>query len=171
MIRHVVFSHGKESGPWGTKIQALATVARNLGWHVSSLDYQGMDDPSARVARLIAEGPQMGPSPVLVGSSMGGHVAAAAAASLGCGGLFLMAPAFFMPGYEHLTPAAVDCPVEIVHGWRDDVVPVEHSVRWARACGATLHLLDDDHRLTARLEEICALFDLFLKSRCGALEI
>ena len=141
------------------------------GWQVVSLDYQGMDDPSARVAHLVAAGPMVGPAPVLVGSSMGGHVAAAAGEALGCGGLFLMAPAFFMSGYEHLTPAAPDCPVEIVHGWRDAVVPVEHSIRWARSCGATLHVLDDDHRLTDRLPEVCVLFDRFLAAHCGATEV
>ncbi len=171
MIRHVVFSHGKESGPWGTKIQALSQVARNQGWRVVSLDYQGMDDPAVRVAHLVAAGPAVGPAPVLVGSSMGGHVAAAAAGALGCGGLFLLAPAFFMPGYEHLTPLACDCPVEIVHGWRDEVVPVEHSIRWARSCGATLHVLDDDHRLTERLPEVSDLFGRFLTARCGVAEV
>ena len=27
----VVFSHGKESGPWGSKITAMAAVVRELG--------------------------------------------------------------------------------------------------------------------------------------------
>jgi len=32
MSEHVVyFAHGKESGPWGIKITALAQVARELG--------------------------------------------------------------------------------------------------------------------------------------------
>ena len=30
--RHVVFSHGQESGPWGRKIAALADVARSEGY-------------------------------------------------------------------------------------------------------------------------------------------
>lgn len=36
----VVFSHGKESGPWGSKIQALAKVAERLGGDVISVDYR-----------------------------------------------------------------------------------------------------------------------------------
>ena len=51
--RTVCFSHGKESGPWGTKIEALAEVARTSGWGVESLDYQGMADPDQRVAALV----------------------------------------------------------------------------------------------------------------------
>jgi len=36
----VVFSHGKESGPWGSKIKALAKVAERLGGNVISVDYR-----------------------------------------------------------------------------------------------------------------------------------
>ena len=32
--RHVVFSHGKDSGPWGSKITALAETARSEGYNV-----------------------------------------------------------------------------------------------------------------------------------------
>ena len=46
----VCFSHGQESGPWGTKIQTLAETARAADWAVESLDYQGMADPLERVA-------------------------------------------------------------------------------------------------------------------------
>ena len=35
----------------------------------------------------------------------------------------------------------------IVHGWRDDVIPVENSVRYAKQYNAALHILDGDHRL------------------------
>jgi pimeloyl-ACP methyl ester carboxylesterase len=158
MTRYVVFSHGKESGPWGTKIAALADVARDAGWGVESIDYQGIDDPDARVAKLIAEGVAFGPRPVLVGSSMGGHVATAAATALNARALFLMAPAFDMPGYEHLTPAPNAAPVVIAHGWGDDIVPVEHSIGWARRYGATLHILNTDHRMQDQLAALGRLF-------------
>ena len=45
-------------------------------------------------------------------------------------------------------------PVCIVHGWRDDVVPVAHSIRYAEQARATLHVLDGDHRLTGNIDEI-----------------
>ncbi|MGH8540495.1 MAG: alpha/beta hydrolase, partial [Stenotrophobium sp.] len=35
----VCFAHGKESGPWGTKITHLAEVARGHGYEVMSPDY------------------------------------------------------------------------------------------------------------------------------------
>jgi pimeloyl-ACP methyl ester carboxylesterase len=158
----VVFSHGKESGPWGTKITAMAAVARDLGAAVESVDYRGLDDPAIRIRKLVAAGAELKEPMVLVGSSMGGHVAAAAASRLGARGLFLLAPAFYMAGYEEYTPQDVACPTAIVHGWHDDIVPVENSIRWAREHQAALHVLNSDHRLEDQIEAICLLLRAFL---------
>jgi len=158
----VVFSHGKESGPWGGKITAMAAVARDLGCAVESVDYRGVDDPLARVEMLIAAASRV-PKPIaLVGSSMGGHVSAAAASLVRPRGLFLLAPAFYMPGFEAHTPQDVPCPTAIVHGWRDAIVPVENSIRWAHEHRAALHVLDSDHRLEDRIAAICSLLRDFL---------
>jgi pimeloyl-ACP methyl ester carboxylesterase len=100
---------------------------------------------------------------LLVGSSMGGHVATAAAARLNATGLFVLAPAYFMPGFEELTPAPPSMPIDIVHGWRDDIVPIDNSIRFARACHATLHIVDGDHRLTDNIEEINGYLRLFIR--------
>jgi pimeloyl-ACP methyl ester carboxylesterase len=164
----VVFSHGKESGPWGSKITAMAKVAQNLALPVESVDYRGMDDPGARVKRLVEVGKSLGESLVLVGSSMGGHVAAGAAAELNPRGLFLLAPAFYMAGFEQHTPQHVAAPTVIVHGWRDDIVPVENSIRWAREHRAALHILDSDHRLEDQIEAVCRLLRAFLESTLPA---
>jgi len=158
----VVFSHGKESGPWGTKITAMAVVARDLGAAVESVDYRGLDDPATRVRKLIGAGAELKEPMVLVGSSMGGHVSAAAASRLGARGLFLLAPAFYMAGYEEYTPQDVACPTAIVHGWHDDIVPVENSIRWGREHQAALHVLNSDHRLEDQIEAICLLLRAFL---------
>ncbi len=162
MARYVVFSHGKESGPWGTKISALAEIARAEGYEVESVDYRGIDDPHARVTRLLAYCRDFQGRLVLVGSSMGGHVSTAASRLLRTGGLFLLAPAFYMPGFEDQTPQPAACPITIVHGWRDDVVPVANSVRFAGEHRATLHVLDTDHRMQDRIREIGYYFEYFL---------
>jgi len=158
----VIFSHGKESGPWGSKITAMAAVARDLGSAVESVDYRGVDDPRARVEMLIAAASRVPKPIVLVGSSMGGHVSAAAASVVRPRGLFLLAPAFYMPGFEAHTPQAAPCPTAIVHGWRDAIVPVENSIRWAHEHKAALHVLDSDHRLEDRIAAICSLLRDFL---------
>jgi alpha-beta hydrolase superfamily lysophospholipase len=131
-VNTVVFSHGKESGPWGAKITAMAAVVRELNMAVESVDYRGLDDPAQRVEKLLAVGRELQAPIALVGSSLGGHVAAAAASRLETAALFLLAPAFYMPGFEKYTPQDVAVPTAIVHGWHDDVVPVDNSIRWAR---------------------------------------
>lgn len=160
----VVFSHGQESGPWGTKIRAMAEAVKAMGCSADSIDYQGIADPTERVDKLIAAVSGIDDALVLVGSSMGGHVATAAADRLNARGLFVLAPAYFMPGYEDLTPTPPRMPISIVHGWHDDIVPVENSIRFAASCQATLHIVDGDHRLTANIDEINDYLRLFLDS-------
>jgi pimeloyl-ACP methyl ester carboxylesterase len=158
----IVFSHGKDGAPWGPKIVAMAEVARRHGLQVASIDYQGMDDPAARVAKALEFCRGLAAPPVLVGSSLGGHVAAAVSAELPTRALFLLAPAFFMRGFEQYTPIPGQCPIEIVHGWNDTVVPVENSIQFARMHKTALHVLDSDHRLTSSIAVICELLDAFL---------
>jgi pimeloyl-ACP methyl ester carboxylesterase len=132
----------------------MADLVKGLGCNADSIDYQGMADPTDRVNKLIEACQHLEDSLLLVGSSMGGHVATAAAAPLNAAGLFVLAPAYYMPGYEELTPEPPDLPICIVHGWRDDIVPVENSIRFAASCNAELHVLDGDHRLTENIDEI-----------------
>jgi pimeloyl-ACP methyl ester carboxylesterase len=160
--RYVVFSHGKDSGPWGRKITALAEVARSEGYEVESVDYRGIDTPRARIDKLIEVCKTLAGDLVLVGSSLGGYVTVAAASMLHARGAFLMAPALYMDGLPPLRERVLDCPAAIVHGWGDQVVPVEHSIRFAREAGTSLHLLDDDHQLHEQLRFIKYLFEYFL---------
>jgi surfactin synthase thioesterase subunit len=67
-----------------------------------------------------------------------------------------------MAGYEEYTPQDVACPTVITHGWHDDIVPVENSIRWAREHRAALHLLDSGHRLEDQIEAICLSLRAFL---------
>jgi alpha/beta superfamily hydrolase len=162
MALTVVFSHGKDSGPWGRKITAMAALARDSGLGVESVDYRGLDDPAVRVEKLVTVAAGIPQPLILVGSSLGGHVSAAAAARLRPRGIFLLAPAFYMPGYESYTPQDVPCPAAIVHGWHDDVVPVGNSIRWAREHHAALHVLNSDHRLEDRIDAISSLLRSFI---------
>src|SRR2546429_4664372 len=97
-FRHVVFSHGQESGPWGRKISALAEVARSEGYDTHSVDYRGIDEPRARVARLVDFCKELTGDLVLVGSSLGGYVAATSASLLPARGGVPLAPAPYPQG-------------------------------------------------------------------------
>jgi alpha/beta superfamily hydrolase len=161
MSKLVVFSHGMESGPWGTKIKALAEVAKQCGYAVESIDYQGIADPDERVKKLLAHQPQA-ETLVLLGASMGAYVSAVAAEYLNVSGLFLLAPAFYMPIGQQQNPPACAQLTRVIHGWQDDVVPVEHAIRYAQDHGVALELLQDGHRLIDVLPQIKVSFANFL---------
>ena len=155
------FAHGKESGPWGSKIKALADVARSRGYQVESPDYSDLMDPEKRIERLLEVTKDVNVT-MLVGSSMGGYVSAVASSVIKPKGLFLMAPAFYIPGYAVQAPRPVAEKTVVAHGWNDEIVPVGHSINFAREYKAQLHLLDSDHRLNDQLEFLCVLFGCLL---------
>lgn len=159
----VCFAHGKESGPWGTKITRLADVARARGYEVVSPDYSHTHDPKLRVEQLL----KLRPSArrlVLAGSSMGGYVSAMACAKLKPIALFLMAPALYFPGWDE-EPQGCPAMTSVVHGWNDDIVPVEVGQRFSETQKpkAALHLLDSGHTLTDQLPLLAKLFDDLLE--------
>ncbi len=159
----VLFSHGKESGPWGTKIKRLAVIAEDMGCIVESIDYTDTMDPDLRVERLLeALAGEKNPL-VLVGSSMGGYVSLVASASVDVKSVFLMAPALYITGYERQEYRSRCSHVEIVHGWSDDVIPAESSIRYAREADCALHLISGDHALSQSIEVVAGLFGRFLE--------
>ncbi|NVN91680.1 MAG: alpha/beta hydrolase [Desulfuromonadales bacterium] len=163
--RHTVcFSHGKESGPWGAKIIALAEVAKEKGFNVVSIDYEGDTDPDCRVKRLYCEFKPSAGINILVGSSMGGYVATVASQHFSPDGLFLMAPAFGMKGYREQFPVPCASKISVVHGLHDEVVPYINSMEFAVKNNAQFHLLDDGHQLIDSIPIVCDLFARFINS-------
>lgn len=160
----VYFSHGKESGPWGSKIQRLAKVAKAYNFSVDSIDYSDILDPDLRVERLIQVLKNEEEDFVLVGSSMGGYVSLVAGEQVNAKGLFLLAPALFMKGYKTQNYSA-STDIEIVHGWSDDVIPPENSIKFAKHSDCSLHLISGDHRLNTSIETVENLFSQFLKTQ------
>ncbi|TJY60898.1 alpha/beta fold hydrolase [Sinimarinibacterium sp. CAU 1509] len=157
----VCFAHGKESGPWGHKITRLAEIARDRGFQVISPDYSHTHDPATRVQYLLRLNPTARQL-VLVGSSMGGYVSAMACAELRPQALFLMAPALYFPGWDD-EPQGIPALSSVIHGWRDDIVPVERGLRFAQLHRSELHLLDAGHTLVECLPTVAMLFDHLLQ--------
>lgn len=158
----VVFAHGKESGPMGSKILHLSDIAKRFGAEVLSPDYSDLDDADQRVDRLLALKLPSHDMLILVGSSMGGYVSTVASQVLKPVGMFLMAPAFGMPGYAMQNPMPGVQRICIVHGWQDETIPVDNVLRFAQAHCTELHVIEGDHRLTAALPTVGRLFDDFL---------
>lgn len=164
----VIFSHGHLSGPQSLKIVELEPIARSAGFDTLAIDYRDQrDDPVARADRLIEVVRGQAVKPVLVGSSMGGWVAMHAAETVPVAGLFMMAPALFLEdripsGVVPASYAPRSNRLAVIHGWHDDTIPWQHSLRFAEANNAALHLLDSDHRLESALPELKAIFRQFI---------
>jgi alpha/beta superfamily hydrolase len=159
----VLFAHGKESGPLGSKMKHLVNIAERHGAQVLSPDYSDLSDPQARVERLSNMELPAHNRLILVGSSMGGYVSCVVSGLLKPEGLFLMAPAFGLPGYAVQHPIPVAQHTCVVMGWQDEVVPVGGVIAFAKTHSTTLLLLDADHRLKTALPELGELFDQFLR--------
>ena len=115
---------------------------------------------------------------VLVGSSLGGFVAARAAEMAAAlpateapriTGLFLLCPAFDLPGYPLDRPEQPlrGSAVQLVHGRHDDIVPLETSLRAGADWRGTVTVVEDDHPLHASVAVICNQLRHFLNSLCA----
>ena len=160
----VVFSHGKESGPHGEKIQAMRAVAQELGFKTVSIDYTACQDEVERKSLLRSYLSNQSGKIILVGSSMGGYVSAALANEFELSALFLLCPALSLEGYERVDYTPRTDKIVLVHGWNDDVVPVESSIQFAREHKAMLHLLPDNHRLSGSISHLVIWLESLLKS-------
>ena len=159
---HVVFSHGLDGSPFSTKIRALYEIAEGEGFEVAAVDYRGITDPEERVQMLSDFCRDFSGHLVLVGASLGGYVSLAAAPTLHARGVFLMAPSLYMPGIPALKRGVPTCPIALVHGWRDEVIPYEESMRFAKENKLALHLVESDHRLHSAIPFMRHLFQYFL---------
>ena len=163
----VIWFHGKDSEPWGHKSLRLAELARSRGLAMEAPDHTDTKDPEERAARALVLVRGMDEPPILVGSSLGGYLSACVARQLPCRGLFLLAPAVFVARVEESVFkrqdfSGISAPCRVVHGWRDELIPADNVIRFARPISARLTLVDDGHRLHDSMPLIERLFELFL---------
>ncbi len=166
-MKLAVFSHGKESGPDGEKIKILRKVAEANGFETVSLDYTKCENPNERIELLkkFIE-TKNAEFNVLVGSSLGGYVSTVVSGNFKVSGLFLLCPALYMSdkAYEIQNYLPLCDNIEIIHGWNDEIVPYENSVKFGKQTKAVLNLVDDGHRLKNSYHFIEKRFDELLKN-------
>jgi pimeloyl-ACP methyl ester carboxylesterase len=155
MQQQLVFLHGLESGPHGSKYQTLARLG--LG-EVLAPNCEGIQDPALRlqiIERELTDHRRM----VLVGSSFGGLMALLYAAKhpQRVAGLVLCAPAVHRPDLCEPPDVTPGFPVRVLHGRQDDVVPLASVQAYCQAQGLPLTLVDDDHRLGKNHAEMTRL--------------
>ena len=149
---HLIFLHGLESGPHGSKYQAL----RALDPGILAPDCYDIRDLEKRLA--IVERELVGLDDlVLVGSSFGGLVATVFADRhpQRVRGYLLCAPALHLGHTDVLTH--VPARAHVLHGTRDVEVPIEASRAFCQRWGVPLHEVDDDHRLHASMGQMVEL--------------
>ena len=162
----LILSHGLERGPDATKVAALAQLAEPLGFRSVRPDYRDLDATrdvnriDARIARLIEHAPPQ-QAVILAGSSMGAFISGFASLQLNCVGLFLMALPISINGYARPFNAK-PVPTALVHGWDDELCPVEDAITFARTRGDAITLVRDEHRLAAHVDFVAEQFRLFL---------
>ena len=145
MPKTLVFLHGLESGPHGSKYHTL--LGLGLG-EVIAPDCTGIMDVPTRLAIIetaLGEHTEL----VLVGSSFGGLMALAYAASHPeqVAGLVLCAPAVHRPDIMEPPGVANGLPVRVLHGDHDDIVPLDAVQGWTSRHSLTLRIVADGHRL------------------------
>ncbi|PSF13308.1 alpha/beta hydrolase [Marinobacter fuscus] len=166
---HVFLSHGLESGPGGTKVQALKAVAETFeGAVVQALDHRNTRDPAQRLQQMQNAMIRAGARPertLLAGSSMGGWVCARTSELTPVLGCFLLAPALALPDYPESKPTIGATHTRIIHGWNDEVVPVMPVLELARQQQLETLVLADGHRLEDSVPRIAQEFRSFIE-RC-----
>lgn len=148
MALPILFCHGLESAPIGRKSQGLI----DLGYEVIAPDCRGKD-LGQRIEIIVAALRVATPTPVVVGSSFGGIaglVACIVAAREGVNipGLVLCAPALQRePPPGTTVDLAPPCETVVVHGTRDDIIPVDVVRSWALEHDVPMIEVDDVHSL------------------------
>ena len=144
---HILFLHGLESGPHGSKYQALKAVFSS----VVAPDCSGINDEAERLRVIRQTTDNIKGQFLVVGSSMGGLMALLLQQSCPerIAGMVLCAPALTRPAAANLDLTRLP-PTYVIHGTRDEVIPLEVSRRF----GDNLIVVADDHRLGKSLPVI-----------------
>jgi alpha/beta superfamily hydrolase len=158
----VFLLHGRASSPQSPKMQALHAVCLAKGLEDRIPDFSSTNDPHERLARLKDLIRSETRPLIFAASSMGGYVATRVSQETPIEGLFLIAPALYRPTYSINGYAPKARAISIIHGWNDDIVPIEESIRFAKSFGGKLYAISGDHYLDDQLSEIQRAFAHFL---------
>ncbi len=142
--RRIAFIHGAGSSSQGFK----GVFLRNRFPELLAPDLG--DDVAERI-RVLEKVLMPAEDWVLIGSSLGGLTAAIFAARHpgAVRRLVLLAPALLLPDFDPYRQSVIDTPTVLIHGRRDEVVPLEPVRQLAEGTFRCLRFIevDDDHRL------------------------
>ena len=144
----ILFLHGLESKPGGTKVKHLESAGHTI-FNPAMPKYSLEESIAIAQGVVDREWPD-----IIIRSSRGGAIASAIEKR--GARLILIAPAWKLYG---ITPI-IDSSTTVLHCPKDDIVPFEHTIELAEKtnikiveCG-TCHRMSDDSALTALLEAV-----------------
>lgn len=163
----VIFSHGLEGTPYGAKARLLADISTAQGFKFIAKDY-GQDTSVEKRSKMLAEiVSDIDGDIILAGSSMGGYMAAAEANETKLRGLYLLAPALYMYNYPIQDFSPKTKVITVRHGWRDTIVPISNTYKFAEANKAEMEIVDDNHRMSDTIEGLAVSYTRFLTRARG----
>ncbi|MBN2599306.1 MAG: alpha/beta fold hydrolase [Candidatus Thermoplasmatota archaeon] len=165
------YLHGYQSSPNGEKATLFkeALQALSIAYRDSSPEELRISDCLHRISEAISNDPQV----ILIGSSLGGFLAASTALTHPTvQHLILFNPAIIPPDIDlttvqgmplrilqemqdpRLFQEKIPAAITILRGTLDDVVPDHWVLSFALAQQATIHLYTDDHRFSKNLHRL-----------------
>jgi len=165
------YIHGYQSSPFGEKATLLKKTIQAIP--ITYRDGLAEDLVISHCLDRIAEAIQEDPRVVLIGSSLGGFLAASTALThSNVNRLILLNPAIIpldidlrtiegMPlrilqemREQRLFSEKIPASITILRGTQDDIVPDQWILCFAQAQNATIQLYDDDHRFSKNLQRL-----------------
>jgi predicted esterase YcpF (UPF0227 family) len=175
------YLHGYQSSPTGEKATLLKKTlhAIPIPYNENTPEELIISQCLTRISKTITNDPQV----ILIGSSLGGYLAASTALThQNVQQLILLNPAIIPPEIDlttiegvplrilqemkdpRLFQQKIPAPITILRGTLDDVVPDEWILQFAQAQAATITLFNDDHRFSKNLQRLPEIIsELLLK--------
>jgi len=160
----VIFSHGKEGSPHGSKSKIINNICEASNVEFTTIDYKDCNTVNERVALLESTIEDNSNPLILVGSSMGGYVSAVCSNKYETLGLFLIAPALYMSGYDIQKYKSLAKNIAVRHGWDDDIISPENSIKFCKIHKCRLTIDQDDHRMSKTRNDLALHFTWFFKT-------
>lgn len=184
----VVYSHGRHGSPWyGFKIEALRPIALKMGINMISIRYpeeMPIEEMEQKLLKTVQDDVNVPGDLIFLSSSRGAYLSTRVSRGLvdfyaneqvrmdddkvlpkrHVLGQFLIAPAFYIKPdyYPDQNPTPGNIRTTIVHGFDDDVISCENSIKFSRLFKAQLYLIEGGHRLNSQRDRLCLLFESFL---------
>lgn len=160
----IYFLHGKNKTPDDKKLVDLSSVAIKKGFEVEFIDNTDTKNPNIRAKTLVKKLKSSSKDSILVGGSMGGYASVWASSCLHVKGIFLLAPALYLDGYNEFKLPLKCKNIMTIHGLDDKIVPLENSINFAKQTNSSLHAINDDHSLNNSSQTIMTIFETFLEN-------